>query len=473
MVTGKEYDDLNTKKTLRNAIEVFKHLTLNGLRYRPKYDIELKELTADNTPGLKIDGTPLLNDLLKIENHNYLKAEQLILKEKLKFIKPYLGKGILIYSYFTTGMIDVISAYLLGSGYKVGTFTGAESTDEREDNKNKFISGEIDILIGSRPVGTGVDGLQKVCNRMIVLSLPWTDSEYTQLKGRIYRQGSKFGDVEIVIPQVYINMDDGEWSWDRQRINLIKNKKTLADAAIDGVIPSKKIPSPKTLFAKSQEALKDWRDRLNEGKIIKIDRQDLSFPLRPEIVEQLGRRLGDFSEINRSWSVANSGNTHEKLKSNPADWYYYHTLYSEKREEWDEVPYVEIGKMITRPEFIVADLGCGENLLSKEIPNKVLAFDHVAIDENVTACDISNLPIKDAIVDVTVLSLSLMGSNYQEYIKEAHRVLKSMGVIIIAEPATKWKGKENDLEDILVGIGFNKPTIKYTMRFMYVTSVKF
>jgi hypothetical protein len=69
---------------------------------------------------------------------------------------------------------------------------------------------------------------------MIILSLPWTDSEYTQLKGRIYRQGSKFGEVEILIPQVYIQLEDKEWSWDRQRINLIRNKKTLADAAIDG-----------------------------------------------------------------------------------------------------------------------------------------------------------------------------------------------------------------------------------------------
>jgi len=111
--------------------------------------------------------------------------------------------------------------------------------------------------------------------------------------------------------------------------------------------------------------------------------------------------------------------------------------------------------------------------LRKEIPNEVLAFDHVAIDENVTACDISHLPIEDAVVDVAVLSLSLMGSNSNEYFKEAHRVLKSMGVIIIAEPVAKWKGKENDLENILVEFGFNKPTIKSTNRFLYCTSVKF
>jgi len=473
MVSGKDYDDLDTRRTLQNAIEVFKHLTLNGLRYRPKYDIQLKELTAENTEELKIDGTSLLDDLLAIENHNYLRAEQLILKEKLKFIEPYLGKGVLIYSYFTTGMISVIVSHLQGLGYSIGTFTGEESNEERGDFKNKFIKGEIDILIGSRPVGTGVDGLQRICNKMIVLSLPWTDSEYTQLKGRIYRQGSKFGEVEIIIPQVYVKMDDGEWSWDRQRINLIRNKKTLADAAIDGVIPSKKIPSPNTLFAKSQEALREWRDRLQEGGVFKIDRKDLTFPLRPEIVEQLGRRLGDFSEVNRVWSVSKSSTTHDRLKEHPEDWYYYHELYREKRKTWDEIPYVEIAKMITRPEFIVADLGCGENLLSKEIPNRVLAFDHVAIDENVTACDISNLPLDDSAVDVTVFSLSLMGSNYDNYIKEAHRVLKSMGFIIIAEPINKWKQREQELEDLLIEAGFDKPKIKKTGSFIYLRSVKF
>jgi len=48
-----------------------------------------------------------------------------------------------------------------------------------------------------------------------------------------------------------------------------------------------------------------------------------------------------------------------------------------------------------------------------------------------------------------------------------------MGVIIIAEPINKWKGRESELEDLLVEIGFNKPTIRTTKRFMYVTSVKF
>ena len=371
-------------------------------------------------------------------------------------------------------MINQIEDYIKCCDFTVGTFTGDEPNEVREKTKNKFISGKIDILIGSKPVGTGVDGLQKICNRMIILSLPWTDSEYTQLKGRIYRQGSNFGDVDIIIPQVFIQLEDMEWSWDMQRINLIRNKKTLADAAIDGLIPSRKIPSPQTLFKKSQEALRDWKNRINEGKIFKIDRQDLTFPLKPEIVKQLGRRLGEFSDINKTWSITSSNKTHNHLKNNPEDWYYYHTLYSERRKTWDEIPYIEIGKIITRKELTVADLGCGENLLRHEIPdNNVLSFDHIAINDNVTACDISNLPLENESVDIAVFSLSLMGTNFQDYLKEAYRVLKSMGVIIIAEPFTKWENKEEVLGNILTETGFIKPTVKKTNKFIYVTSIKF
>lgn len=474
MVTGKDYEDFRTQNTLNNALEAFKHLSINGLRYIPKYEIQIKELTGENTPKLKLDGSELLEDLLSISNANYSKAEQILLLRKLEAIRSYLRPGVILYTHYTTGMMEIIVEFVKSCGFKYGTYTGEESLEEREAAKNKFLSGKIDILIGSRPVGTGVDGLQEVCNRMIIFSLPWTDSEYTQLKGRIYRQGSKFGSVEILIPQVFISLEEKEWSWDMQRIHLIRNKKTLADAAVDGVVPSKKIPSLDTLFKESQKALREWKERITQGKIFIIQRKDLKFPLRPEIVETLSKKLGDFSKLNQVWSTSNSKTTHSKLKENPEDWYYYHTLYRERRKEWSEIPYKEIGKMITRKEMIVADLGCGEDLLREEIPkNKVLSFDHVAINKNVTACDISHLPLENESVDIAVFSLSLMGANYREYLGEAYRILRAMGVILIAEPISKWEGREEELTAILSEVGFEKPTLKKTKQFVYVSGIKF
>lgn len=69
-------------------------------------------------------------------------------------------------------------------------------------------------------------------------------------------------------------------------------------------------------------------------------------------------------------------------------------------------------------------MGCGENLLSKEIKNKIYAFDYVALEgEDVIECDISNVPLEDNTVDAVVFSLSLMGSNSEEYLQEGFRIL--------------------------------------------------
>jgi len=98
----------------------------------------------------------------------------------------------------------------------VGLFTGIEDTKERDSAKQKFIARKIDILIGTAPIGTGVDGLQYVCDRLIIASLPWTHAEYEQLVGRIYRQKSAFTKVEVIIPQVILDHQGDIWSWDRQ-----------------------------------------------------------------------------------------------------------------------------------------------------------------------------------------------------------------------------------------------------------------
>lgn len=73
---------------------------------------------------------------------------------------------------------------------------------------------------------------------------------------------------------------------------------------------------------------------------------------------------------------------------------------------------------------MVADFGCGDAKLAKSVEQKVHSFDLIAIDDTVVACDMTKVPIDDASVDVAVFCLSLMGTNLQDYIYEANRVLK-------------------------------------------------
>jgi len=184
--------------------------------------------------------------------------------------------------------------------------------------------------------------------------------------------------------------------------------------------------------------------------------------------------LGEFSEMNKKWNTSNSKTTHDRLKENKSEWINYHKLYTEARKNWSEIPYKVIADIIkTRPEWIVGDFGCGENLLSKEIPNKVLSFDHVAIDETVSVCDLSNIPIENAILDVVVFSLSLMGTNYKEYFKEAYRTLKPMGMVIIAEPSNRWEDRDDELKSMLIEEGFNiSGDVKHSDKFVYVSAMK-
>ena len=476
LITGKDYDDISTRGTITNALKIFNQLLLNGIRYIPKYDIILKELTAENTPSLNIDGTKLTEKLKDNDNKDYLGLEKILLESKLEVLEEFLKPKTIIYTYFTDNdrIPKRIAKYVKSKGYSFGLYIGEQSTEDREHSKTSFVKGDVDILIASRIIGTGVDGLQNVCNRMILLTLPWTDSEYTQLKGRIYRQGSKFGDVEIVIPQVFVELEEKRWSWDKQRLQLIREKRTLADAAVDGIIPSKHVPSREKLCSDSLQALKKWKIRISEGKITTIERNDLVLPLRPEILAYLKPSLGDFSEMNKSWSTARSENTHNRLIKDPSEWYYYHSLYAEKRKEWSEIPYVEIAKKIKeRPEWVVADMGCGENLLSKELTNHIHAFDYVAIDENVTACDMSSVPLNSQEVDAVVFCLSLMGSNYLDYLKEAFRIIKPYGNLFICEPKKKIDNRIEEFKKDIEGVGFKIIEVNsLSSKFIYFQGIK-
>jgi superfamily II DNA/RNA helicase len=130
--------------------------------------------------------------------------------------------------------------------------------DGRKDILDKFLDGDIDVLVCSKPISTGIDGLQYKCNKMIMVSLPWTDADYTQLKGRIYRQGSRFKRVEFVIPQVVLKNEKNDmWSWDKMRKQAIENKRSLGNAIVEGKIQKDYTINKKKLLSEAMEALKE------------------------------------------------------------------------------------------------------------------------------------------------------------------------------------------------------------------------
>ena len=462
LISGEVHEELETKSSISNGIEMYKSLTRFGIRYKPKYGISVNENL------IQVNGDELTDELKKVPKGSPIGFEKVLINTKLESIKQYLKKGTLIYSHYVTDLVSEIGKFVGELGYTYGFYIG-----EDKEGLRRFKNQEIDILIGSAPIGTGVDGIQYVCNTLIPLILPWTSSEYEQLLGRVNRQGSNFDNVNVYIPQVVVSRGDKEWSWDKRRYNIIKFKSTLADLSMDGIIPKELSPPKSTLVKQAQKELEEWINRISENDILTIDREEIKIPLNPKQIEYKRRELGDFSELNKKWSVSNSKTIKERLKKDKSEWNYYHTLYREKRKGWSEIPYIEISKKIKdREDWIVADLGCGENLLSKEITNKVYPFDYVGIDESVIECDISDIPLENNKVDISVFCLSLMGSNYKEYLKEGYRILKPYGNMFLVEPQKKWENNSEKLISELESIGMKVVESYTSSRFLYVQCQK-
>jgi ubiquinone/menaquinone biosynthesis C-methylase UbiE len=92
---------------------------------------------------------------------------------------------------------------------------------------------------------------------------------------------------------------------------------------------------------------------------------------------------------------------------------------------------------------VISDMGCGEAELARRVKESkrditVHSFDLVSANEFITAADISNVPLEDSGVDVVIFCLSLMGTNYLEFIMEANRILKVGGILKIAEIESRF-----------------------------------
>lgn len=462
LITGKSYEDLDTKPNIPNCMKVYQLLTTLGTRQLPKYEMQLNEKVVE------VDASEHLDEIKeKVGAHNILKLEQILTKSRLSVILKHLKPPTLIYTHMVDGIVDQLTRAIEEKGLSVGMYTGGDKT-----GYDQFIKGHIDVLIGSSAVGTGVDGLQNVCNQLILNVLPWTNAEYEQLKGRIFRQGQR-RNVDVIIPVTKIEFDGETKSWCEDKLERIRFKKTLADAAVDGIVPEKTLRTEMQVF----EDLRKWINRLAGKDIIDFERKKLISTLftndENEQIKRL-RRYGDFSTLNAKWNISNSSKTHSRLSSNREEWVHYHELYRQSREKWVKTPFKEmINYYSKRNGLHIGDFGCGEAFLSEALNGKhtIYSFDHVAINENVTACDIANVPLQDETLDVVIFSLSLMGRNFGDYIKEAARVLKLDGTIRIIKSTNRFNDLEN-FKNILFHYGFDDIVSKNMWKFTEIKGLR-
>ncbi|HVV81906.1 MAG TPA: helicase-related protein [Kofleriaceae bacterium] len=431
MITGHRHDDLETAATVQNCMRLYQRLVTLGTRWRPDYKIQLEVRKEE------IDCRGELDRIRALGRGTVLQLEQVLTEVRLEVIQANIAPGekVLVYTHYVDGIVGPLRDALVGRGLRVGMLTG--ETDDEDLTRFLDKDGDVDVLIASSRVGTGVNGLQYVCNKLIINALPWTNAEYEQLVGRLWRQGSRFTRVDVVIPVTFAMVNGQRWSYCESKLHRLEYKKSIADAAVDGVVPEGNLRTP----AQAQQDIMDWLARIEAGNVNEVARPVIKIPLsgEPADVERRVARYGDFSRMNNRWYASTSAKTHERLAAAHEEWAHYHTMYRQLRESWPVVPFKEeIRWLSERDGLVVGDFGCGEALIAGAVSSRhtVHSFDHVAIDSRVIACDIAHVPLEDETLDLAIFSLALMGANFTDYLREAHRCLRLDGMLHVWEPAS-------------------------------------
>src|SRR6266536_1775073 len=168
LVTGLTHDDLQTQPTVANCMSLHQKLVRLGIRWMPEYHIGYEQ------QEIEVDCSSFLDEIRELgQQGSPLALEHILTRARLTTIRQQVLPKTLIYTQLIHGIDQLLWDALTKDGWKVGFYTGEEKS--------------------------GLDGLQHVCNRLIVNVLPWTAAEFEQLKGRIFRQGQR-RPVTMILP---------------------------------------------------------------------------------------------------------------------------------------------------------------------------------------------------------------------------------------------------------------------------------
>ena len=178
--------------------------------------------------------------------------------------------------------------------------------------------------------------------------------------------------------------------------------------------------------------------------------------------------------MNRSWNATRSEATHVRLRSDPDEWTQYHSLFRETRGDWEVVPCEEMIRWCRkRSGYVIGDFGCGEAALAAAVSDlhTVNSYDHVAANDGVVACDMARVPLADGTLDLAVFSLSLMGANFPDYLREAHRTLKLDGELHIYEATSRFSNRNRFVAE-LAKMGFDVLEVADRWKFTHIRAIR-
>ncbi|NXQ30953.1 RRP8 protein, partial [Alaudala cheleensis] len=196
-------------------------------------------------------------------------------------------------------------------------------------------------------------------------------------------------------------------------------------------------------------------------------RSGRSAALRARMEERLlGAR---FRYLNQQLYTGSSQDAARLFRADPAAFHLYHRGFERQVRRWPERPVQRIVRYLRRrpASLVVADFGCGDCTLAASVKNQVHCFDLVPLSPRVTVCDMAKVPLAAESVDVAVFCLALMGTNLQEILGEANRVLKLGGTLMVAEVASRFEDTRAFLK-AMTQLGFRTVSKDFSSSYFYL-----
>lgn len=278
-----------------------------------------------------------------------------------------------------------------------------------------------------------------------------------------------------------------------KRKNKSKQKKTTVDK--DEIAEDQENVGMKDMNGKTLSKVKHVNDNKKNSDSNKVSKPTLNLnmnkkltPLQQKMMAKLaGSR---FRWINEQLYTISSDDALSLIKNQPELFDEYHDGFRSQVTTWPENPVDvftnQIIERTKRPinapgglpglpnskEIVIADMGCGEAQLAlkinqffakfnknrkqfKKYNHKVYSFDLKKVNERITVADIKNVPLPDNSCTIVIFCLSLMGTNFLDFIKEAYRILAPRGELWIAEIKSRFgDGKGDEFVETLKLMGF-------------------
>ena len=234
------------------------------------------------------------------------------------------------------------------------------------------------------------------------------------------------------------------WSQKAKRDNISSLNKRIHDEE------QEQIRQQKEERIRSKKKQKEARNRKR-----KVDTADHANVVRDRSQELAAKSRGrlSFSRFRSMNEFLYTHSTNEAVHfMDDQSFDLYHTAYSEIADKWPVRPIDHICGLMHRmfkgkgKGKVFADMGCGcKPLIAEAFANATVhSFDLISKDDRITSADVTKLPLPDSVCDCVVFSLSLMGSNVADQIREGSRILKEKGMMIIAEVTSRFKGGEKN-----------------------------